>query len=521
VIVLLSCATILSKSGHVQDEAASAGRAASSFPAADEDYFHDMDGGIALTPDEVKGRNAWIVWTGGNDRFWDKISIVSFGSFDLLKTISSHPKLKFKRSSRFSYLGLINEPCYDAAVAPDPNRYGLWLDTRRSDCGPDPFENDKKYPGVQIGARGKNMPVSSYYGQATGVVGLRLFPNPDFDEAAAGKWDPVRYYEDPKYFLSKDLIKPYRVGVSCAFCHVGPNPIKPPADPENPRWENLSSNVGAQYFWVDRIWSWDANPENYIYQLLHTSRPGTLDTSLVSTDYINNPRTMNAVYDLHARLEIARRWGKETLAGGELNNKQLNDYVSQEPLTKFYEPPNTVWTPHVLKDGSDSVGALGALNRVYLNIGLFSEEWLLHFNALVGGKRTTPIEIAAARANSSYWGATEAMTPDMALFFLKSTSPHLLKDAPGGAAYLSKDQSVLNHGKEVFADRCARCHSSKIPAPAPGLDPGGCAGPGYLDCWNRYWNWTKTDDFKHQMRAIVTTPTFCRTTFYRPISECP
>ena len=45
-----------------------------------------------------------------------------------------------------------------------------------------------------------------------------------------------------------------------------------------------------------------------------------------------------------------------------------------------------MWTPRVLKDGSDSVGALGALNRVYLNIGLFSEEWLLHFNPLIGGK---------------------------------------------------------------------------------------------------------------------------------------
>ena len=48
----------------------------------------------------------------------------------------------------------------------------------------------------------------------------------------------------------------------------------------------------------------------------------------------------------------------------------------------------------MLKDGADSVGALGALNRVYLNIGTFSEEWLLHFNALVGGKRVTPIAIA-------------------------------------------------------------------------------------------------------------------------------
>ena len=31
------------------------------FPAADEDYFHDMDGGVALTSDEIKGRNTWIV----------------------------------------------------------------------------------------------------------------------------------------------------------------------------------------------------------------------------------------------------------------------------------------------------------------------------------------------------------------------------------------------------------------------------------------------------------------------------
>ena len=49
-----------------------------------------------------------------------------------------------------------------------------------------------------------------------------------------------------------------------------------------------------------------------------------------------------------------------------------------------------VWTPRVLKDGSDSVGILGALNRVYLNIGLFSEEWLLHFKPLVGWKENYP-----------------------------------------------------------------------------------------------------------------------------------
>src|SRR5437879_1702869 len=82
---------------------------------------------------------------------------------------------------------------------------------------------------------------------------------------AASKSDPNRYYEDPKYYHSGDLVKPYRVGMSCAFCHVGPNPLKPPADPENPGWENLSSNVGAQYFWIDRIFDWDADASNFVF----------------------------------------------------------------------------------------------------------------------------------------------------------------------------------------------------------------------------------------------------------------
>ena len=74
----------------------------------------------------------------------------------------------------------------------------------------------------------------------------------------------------------------------------------------------------------------------------------------------------------------------------------------------------------MLKDGADSVGALGALNRVYLNIGLYSEEWLRHFNPIVGGKPISPIEIAVAQENSGYWQATEAQTPLTALYFLKA-----------------------------------------------------------------------------------------------------
>jgi len=496
--------------GHVQDEAMRAGLTAEYFKAADEDYFKDMDNGVSLTPDEVKGRNTWIVWTGGNDRLWDKLVGDSVGILDFLKTVSSHPILKGTRTNRWQYYGLVNEPCFEAPTVADPNRFGLWLDKRSANCPPDPFENEQKYPGVKYGARGKNIPTGSYYGYATGIVGLRLFPNPDFDQAAQKNWDPVRYYTDSSYYNSKDLVRPYRVGMSCGFCHVGPNPVRPPSDPNNPKWENLSSNVGAQYFWTDRIFFWNADEQNFAFQIFHTFRPGTLDTSFVSTDNINNPRTMNAVYQLGPRLLEAKRWGKETLAGGGVNNRQINDYLHDSPLDTLFQAPDTVWTPRVLKDGSDSVGVMGALNRVYLNIGTFSEEWLLHFNALVGGKPISPIEISVARKNSAYFVATEAQTFATAEFFLKTTAPHHLTDAPGGEKYLTKDQALLNRGKLVFAENCARCHSSKLPPNAAGLDPNGCAGKDYLTCWDKYWAWTQTDDFKKQMREIVLADDFLK-----------
>jgi cytochrome c5 len=287
--------------------------------------------------------------------------------------------------------------------------------------------------------------------------------------------------------------------MSCGFCHVGPSPVTPPADAENPKWENLNSNPGTQYFWVDRILFWQKDDANFIQQLLHTSLPGTLDTSFISTDYINNPRTMNAVYSVAARLKAAERWSEEKLAGGALKNKQFQDYQQTASLSQYYKAPDRVWTARVLKDGADSVGVLGALNRVFINIGLFSEEWLLHFNALLGGKEITPIRIEDAENNSSYWNATAAQTADLALFFLKTAQPDLLKNAPGGEKHLAKDNAQFDRGKRVFAETCARCHSSKIPEPPQGVNE---------QDWDAYWKWTKTDDFKKQMTAMVMADDF-------------
>ena len=492
----------------------------------------------------VRGQNTWNVWTGGNDRFWDFMAgMPTLNNFDLLKLISSYPqdgRPTLRELGRWHYLGLVNEPCMlpptkDTAKA----RFGLWLDRRdEAACGKDPFADAARYPGVETGARGttithaktgetETLAIGSYYGEPTGILGLRLFTNPDFDSEAFSHWDAERYYTDPDYYQDPDLVRPYRVGMSCGFCHVGPSPVLPPPDPESPSLQHINSNPGAQYFWVDRIFIWDTQPRkdpaipapnehNFAYQLFHTNPPGALDTSLVSTDYMNNPRTMNAVYELAARLEPTRRWGSERLTGDELDNAQFQDYGQTAELASFWnDASGRIQTARVLKDGADAVGVLGALNRVYANIGLFSEEWTLHFRPLIGGQKISPFRIADARRNSAYWGATEDMTADMAIFFLVTASADKLEKAKEEKGrdprerYLTQDEALVPRGKVVFAENCAACHSSRIP-PAPpnsGVDADVCAGggngPNYRECWDRYWAWVQTDEFKKVMTEWV------------------
>jgi len=540
-----------------------------------EDYFIQMDKGITLPENQdqlhkkietyipgiskeeavkrvVRGRNNWIVWSGGNDRFWDIFNRSTFGGIDFLKTLSNHPNASTVRSKRWEKLGLVNEPCYKESNGPREDRYGLWLDLRDENCGVDPFEDPGKYPGVKIGSRGKILRVNingqerdvvhkvgSYYGKGTGIVGLRLFSNPDFDQKAASQWDSKRYYDDPDYYNDPDLIKPYRVGMTCAFCHVGPSPTNPPHDFNNPKWSNLNSNVGAQYYWVDRIFFWNYRKDrnNFIHQLLKTSRPGTLDTSLISSDQINNPRSMNAVYDLPARLDVVAKFHQfEHLRGGQRNNMQFSmlDYnlvPKESVLRNFFIPGkktggwswisgeetiDTVISPRVLKDGSDSVGALGALNRVYVNIGLFSEEWLRHFVPVLGtlgvpGFTITPFRIDDAQKYSGNWNATADQTPDLALFFLASSTPDKLKDSPNGKRQVHEyNGELVNKGKKIFARNCAACHSSKQPEKSYSFfESENCVGEGYLSCWNNYWNYTTSNlDYLNKMEKIVMEPDF-------------
>ena len=143
--------------------------------------FKPLDGGIALSEDEIKGRNTWNLWCGGNEQFWDRMSRESFGLMDLLKTIDSR-----NRGTRFKEMGLINQPGFQKASKPDEN--GIWLDEAVS---PEDAAIDPKV-----------------YGRPTGIMGFRLFPNPAFDDRAKKNWDGERYYSDANYAVGSETRPP-------------------------------------------------------------------------------------------------------------------------------------------------------------------------------------------------------------------------------------------------------------------------------------------------------------------------
>ncbi|HET7435486.1 MAG TPA: hypothetical protein VFN10_12330 [Thermoanaerobaculia bacterium] len=409
------------------------------------DPFPGMDGvGELKDSHDINGRVIWNLWSGDNAGFWNWLSKYGFGTGDLLKMVVS------PRNQRFQTYGIVNQPGYMQPSTPD--QYGLYVDVVRQ-------------PGSKYDIDPKiDIPT---YGISSGVMGLRLFKNPNFDPS---KWDANKYFNDPNYYQNPKLERPYMVGMACSFCHIGPDPVNPPADVNEPDFANLSDYVGQHYFKVWEVFGHTLGPDNFVKQLLMTNPAGTLDTAFIATDYLNNPGTMNAVYNIPVpgRLNVAV---VEQIAGGAKDLKNLE-----------YEPAgqNTnVLTPRVLKEGADSVGLNGALSRVYLNIGEYWEEWLTHFRPLVGIKKQSPIRVKDAQKNSPAWNWSEEASPDLGGYFIKYAKPHHLADAPGGSKYMTSDQAQLNRGKLMFAQNCARCHSSK--QPPQGVDPESPQGTAWFE----------------------------------------
>jgi hypothetical protein len=363
---------------------------------ASTNYYDTYDAdGANLSLLERRGRETWYFWTGGGQRFWRKITIVTDGATDLLRYVDSR-----RNGSRFRDLGVITQPGCRKASRPD--EYGLWFD----DC------ESEKLPDIP--------------GQPSGILGLRKFPNPDFDKA---KWSIEKYLEN-----AKNVEPPFIIGMACGYCHNAFDPLKPPADPEHPRWENISPAFGNQYLEEGKLFSINLKPNDFRWHVANRQPPGTSDTSRVATDHIFNPNAINSIFNLADR---------------PVKDEKMSD-GSVQPVH------------HILKDGADSIGVAGASLRVYVNIGMCSDYWLTLHDAVEGKGSQKPFLIDKARKECADWRATEERMP-AAEAFLKTVGPMYLSKAPGGDAYLTKDSEVLHRGKILFAERCASCHSSKRP----------------------------------------------------------
>ena len=131
-----------------------------------------MDGGAPMSPEDVQGRNMWIV-DGRQRPLLGHDPTTSLGTFELAQDdlVAPDDALQPRRRDRFFY-SRSRQPTVASRspLAPIRRASACGLTSAILACPPDPFADDKKYKGVQIGARGKTVPVGSLqYGEPTGA----------------------------------------------------------------------------------------------------------------------------------------------------------------------------------------------------------------------------------------------------------------------------------------------------------------------------------------------------------------
>lgn len=317
-----------------------------------------------------------------------------------------------QRAHRFTKWGLINDPdCVEG------NAESYWLDICQ-----DP--------------------------QSTGILGYRKYlREPVKDDAGKVVFDPATSpYQDGE----REKNMRYYYGQSCAQCHVGFDPTNPPVNPNEPKWANLSGHIGNQHTRQPMTYVM-GTPNNHIARsVIMAGREGTIDTSLVANDYQNNPGTQNNITDFM--------------------NKRAFQHEMKHPITGEVK---TAPTFHILKGGEDSVGDWLALIRVYVNIGMCTEEcWAPNF-AVPGTFLTDNAKQRPFRINQCYqacqpWNDADAKMPDLAAYLLTGGPFPLLaaKDVDGTPGEKFVDLDQVPRGHTVYARECARCHSTKVPPEA-------------------------------------------------------
>ena len=463
-----------------------------------------------LSPSERAGREIWMFATAFNDRFFTYTYPQRLGgAIDWYGILRAD-----RRNELFEAWGAIPDP--DCCVPGEPDcparssteTYGfLWCpgdDALLSFVGRsgyrDPacdFEDapfDTTTPHGAVDQR--QTACDLYFGTSTGALGFRKFPNPRFDAAA---WDKIGGWEGYAGFLAEDpadpdsrrnrlwdgaVEPPFRIGMACGACHIAYDPLKPPADPKDPAWENIQALVGNQYSRISNLLGSGLSPHRLEWQLIAKARPGIVDTSALPMDFVSNPGTTNAIINFARRPKFEQevlKWRKASACAADAS-----------PDACWCEPGRTgkCWersvanerVSHILKGGEDLIGTREAIQRVYFNIGSCAEQcWINHLTDLRAADPEqrnygqTPFDVGQCRRDCGAFRAIEDRLADLEAFFLtarptdlaaaRGVSPRDLEIALDAEFF----DGAVAQGRQVFAANCARCHSSQ-PGPYENAD---------------------------------------------------
>ncbi len=467
------------------------------FPYADESY----------TKSERVGAEIWFNATAGNERFFTYVYPQRLGVlidwFGVLSTT--------ERDYRFTRWGLINDP--NCCKPGDPNCPAKSLDeTYGFDyCpGDETLLNFVGQPGYEDPACSlKDAPLSDKdehgpndqrqsacdlrFGTSTGAMGIRKFPNPRFkkeqwvkvNNGKTGTWAGYNAklqhkdstQPDSSRVLDASVEPPFLIGLSCGSCHIAFKPLNPPKDPAHPKPENLSGTVGNQYSRFSQILGSGMDPRTIEYQVYGHARPGSVDTSALPNDQINNPGTINAILNFSQRPTFSHdivKWHKTKQCSGDGNDP--NCWCEPGREAKCWERKQKTEDVHqLLKGGEDSIGILEAIQRVYINIGTCSEEsWANHLTDMrqldptLRGFGQTPFDIGQTRADCAEFRAIEDRLGDLGNFLFSARPTDLyqarnLKSNRDLIEQLDKEfgKGSVDLGKIIFTKNCASCHSSQ------------------------------------------------------------
>jgi predicted outer membrane repeat protein len=331
----------------------------------------------ALSPGEQAGRDTWIKSTFGGQHFFSQI--LPGQPFNL--PLGLDAVLTSDRNTRFDNWGVVNDP--DCVQGDASSGY---LDKCADDANLLNFDDIN--------------------GASAGIVGVRKFL-----DRATGK---------------------ILVGVSCAGCHAGLDAQNPPANPNHPSWANIHLTTGNQYEQIGKIFGAHMDPSDPRYQVFHTWAPGTVDTTAIESDHVNNPGIITQFYSLN-----------------------------QRPYFNLTENGQPITVHRAGQGGEDDAGCQAAALRVYFNIGMCAGECMVPHLANGPGGTQTPIDQADCAQKCPDFVAAQQAVSNMCAF-MATTAPPSLAQAPGGLSHITSDRTVLARGQAVFNQNCASCHGGAI-----------------------------------------------------------